>query len=219
MIETKLSLFSLQEELETQQATVTSENSELFFEAGNCSGHIFEETVPEEYLILSDPLNTSDHESIIRTLCSHIGYCNKNNLNAGHPYGAMLDVKELRLGHLDTYAYFFTKVIDRPDGFPHYRKPAGTYAAAYLKGDYYDSEAIYRKIFQWIDNHGFRTGQYSYKEAIIDKLAAASQEEYLTKISCRFFRKAEMSPVSILLFSIETGGLIRLLIAPYNAAS
>lgn len=90
MIETKLSLFSLQEELETQQATVTSENSELFFEAGNCSGHIFEETVPEEYL---------------------------------------------------------------------------------------------------------------------------------TKISCRFFRKAEMSPVSILLFSIETGGLIRLLIAPYNAAS
>lgn len=115
MIETKLSLFSLQEELETQQATVTSENSELFFEAGNCSGHIFEETVPEEYMILSDPLNTSDHESTIRTLCSHIGYCNKNNLNA-------------------------------------------------------------------------------------------SQEEYLTKISCRFFRKAEMSPVSILLFSIETGG-------------
>ena len=122
-----------------------------------------------------------------RNPCSHIGYCNKNNLNAGHPYGAMLDVSELRQGHLDTYAYFFTKVIDRPEDFPFHIKPAGTYAVAYLKGDYYDSEETYRKLFQWIDENGFRTGQYSYKEAIIDELAADSSEEYLTKISVQIF--------------------------------
>ena len=138
-------------------------------------------------MILSDPLNTNDHEAIIHTLCSHIGYCNKNNLNAGHPYGAMLDVSELRQGHLDTYAYFFTKVIDRPEDFPFHITPAGTYAVAYLKGDYYDSEETYRKLFQLIDDNGFRTGQYSYKEAIIDELAADSSEEYLTKISVQIF--------------------------------
>ena len=174
VIETKLALVSLQEKLESNQA-------------GSSTEHIFQEHTPEEYLILSDPLNTNDHEAIIHTLCSHIGYCNKNNLNAGHPYGAMLDVSELRQGHLDTYAYFFTKVIDRPEDFPFHIKPAGTYAVAYLKGDYYDSEETYRKLFQWIDENGFRTGQYSYKEAIIDELAADSSEEYLTKISVQIF--------------------------------
>lgn len=174
VIETKLALVSLQEKLESNQA-------------GSSTEHIFQEHTPEEYMILSDPLNTNDHEAIIHTLCSHIGYCNKNNLNAGHPYGAMLDVSELRQGHLDTYAYFFTKVIDRPEDFPFHIKPAGTYAVAYLKGDYYDSEETYRKLFQWIDENGFRTGQYSYKEAIIDELAADSSEEYLTKISVQIF--------------------------------
>ena len=174
VIETKLALVSLQEKLESNQA-------------GSSTEHIFQEYTPEEYMILSDPLNTNDHEAIIHTLCSHIGYCNKNNLNAGHPYGAMLDVSELRQGHLDTYAYFFTKVIDRPEDFPFHIKPAGTYAVAYLKGDYYDSEETYRKLFQWIDENGFRTGQYSYKEAIIDELAAGSSEEYLTKISVQIF--------------------------------
>lgn len=174
VIETKLALVSLQEKLESNQA-------------GSSTEHTFQEYTPEEYMILSDPLNTNDHEAIIHTLCSHIGYCNKNNLNAGHPYGAMLDVSELRQGHLDTYAYFFTKVIDRPEDFPFHIKPAGTYAVAYLKGDYYDSEETYRKLFQWIDENGFRTGQYSYKEAIIDELAADSSEEYLTKISVQIF--------------------------------
>ena len=174
VIETKLALVSLQEKLESNQA-------------GSSTEHIFQEYTPEEYMILSDPLNTNDHEAIIHTLCSHIGYCNKNNLNAGHPYGAMLDVSELRQGHLDTYAYFFTKVIDRPEDFPFHIKPAGTYAVAYLKGDYYDSEETYRKLFQWIDENGFRTGQFSYKEAIIDELAADSSEEYLTKISVQIF--------------------------------
>lgn len=174
VIETKLALVSLQEKLESNQA-------------GSSTEHIFQEYTPEEYMILSDPLNTNDHEAIIHTLCSHIGYCNKNNLNAGHPYGAMLDVSELRQGHLDTYAYFFTKVIDRPEDFPFHIKPAGTYAVAYLKGDYYDSEETYRKLFQWIDENGFRTEQYSYKEAIIDELAADSSEEYLTKISVQIF--------------------------------
>lgn len=192
VIETKLSLVSLQEKLENMPDSDsalkgTPKPATSVFQVGNSAGHIFQERTPEEYMILSDPLNTNDHEAIIHTLCSHIGYCNKNNLNAGHPYGAMLDVSELRQGHLDTYAYFFTKVIDRPENISFHIKPAGTYAVAYLKGDYYDSEETYRKLFQWIDENGFHTGQYSYKEAVIDELAATSSEEYLTKISVQIF--------------------------------
>ena len=188
VIENKLSLVSLMEKLSTGQGP----GSDCFFQAGSCQGHIFEEETPEEYLILSDPLNTSEHTAIIRTLCSHIGYCYKHNLNAGHPYGAMLDVTELRQGHLDTYSYFFTKVTDRPEGFPFHTKPAGKYAVAYLRGNYYDSGETYRKLFQWIDENGYSTGQYSYKEAVIDELATDSSEEYLTKISLQITGAASL---------------------------
>lgn len=168
VIETKLSLVSLPENMDSHKQVVC-------------------EYVPEEYLVTSAPLNTNHHEQIIQTLCSHIGYCNKHNLNAGHPYGAMLNVKELRQQHFDTYAYFFTKVIDFPKGHPVHIKPAGTYAVAYLKGDYYDSKETYEMLFRWIDENKKQTGTYSYKEAVIDELASDSSDEYLTKISIQVF--------------------------------
>lgn len=181
VVDTKLSLVSLQESLEDQQKNCQEDN--FFFCAGNHSGRIFLETTPEEYLILSDPLNTDAHDQIIQTLCNHIGFCNSHNLNAGHPYGAMQSVDHLRENDLDRYAYFFIKVNTCPKDISCHIKPAGRYAVAYLKGDYYDSQDTYEKLFHWIDEKGLKTGQYSYKEAIIDELASASSDEYLTKIS------------------------------------
>ena len=58
---------------------------------------------------------------------------------------------------------------------------------AYLMGNYYDSKDTYEILFDWIDEHKFKTGKYSYKEAVIDELATASPSEYLTKISIQVF--------------------------------
>ena len=58
---------------------------------------------------------------------------------------------------------------------------------AYLMGNYYFSKATYEKLFDWTDEHKFKTGKYSYKEAVIDELATASPSEYLTKISIQVF--------------------------------
>ena len=58
---------------------------------------------------------------------------------------------------------------------------------AYLMENYYDSKATYEKLFDWTDEHKFKTGKYSYKEAVIDELATASPSEYLTKISIQVF--------------------------------
>ncbi len=185
VVDTKLSLLSLQESLKLRQAKAPEDG--LFFRSEAMTGHIFLEQTPEEYLLLSEPIHSNDHKTIIQALCRHIGYCNHHSLNAGHPYGAMLDVADLRENRLDTYAYFITKVNHRPEGHPFHVKPAGTYAVAYLLGDYYDSEATYAKLFAWIDQNHFQTGQYSYKEAVIDELASASSSEYLTKISIQVF--------------------------------
>lgn len=215
VIENKLSLMSLQEQLEqcgmpassimsecvdigaacADESAAIPENAttdmgaaavsapDYYFEEDSRSGRIYIEETPEEYLILSEPVNSSDHEIIIHTLCEHIGRCNHENLNAGHPYGAMLTVDDLRKAQYDQYAYFFTKVTEQPTGIDYHIKPAGTYAVAYLRGDYYHCRCTYEALFQWIASHHKRTGQYSYKEAVIDELATPNSQDYLTKIS------------------------------------
>lgn len=51
-----------------------------------------------------------------------------------------------------------------------------------------NSKDTYKTLFDWIDQNHFSTGQYSYKEAVIDELATASVKEYVTKISVQVFR-------------------------------
>lgn len=141
------------------------------------------ENFPEEYLIISPRLDTSDHDILFPTLCEHIGYCSHNHLNAGHPYGAMITVQSLSEKHWDTYAYFFTKVQKKPAGHPFHVKPAGKYAVTYLYGNYYNAANAYQKLLDYIANNHYRPGEFSYKEAVLDEIAASDEADYITKIS------------------------------------
>lgn len=141
------------------------------------------EDMPEEFMVLSPRLDTSDHNTLIRALCDHIGYCTHHDLNAGHPYGAMISTKALEQGQWDTYAYFMTKVLDEPLGHPFHRKPAGRYAVIYLKGDYYNSGQAYQTLLSYFQDHHLTPGAYSYKEAVLDELSSARMADYLTRIS------------------------------------
>lgn len=152
-------------------------------EVSGSGGAVCLEESQEEYLVISPRLDTDDHDIIIHAICEHIGYCNHNHLNAGHPYGAMVSTKSLLNGKWDTYAHFFTKVPARPEGHPYHVKPSGIYAVTYLKGDYYDAADAYRALLEWIQENEFTPGEFSYKEAVLDEIAVASKEEYITKIS------------------------------------
>lgn len=143
---------------------------------------ILEET-PEEYLVISPRIDSSSHDDIFGTLCDHIGYCSHNQLNAGHPYGAMLSTQLLSIQEYDTYAHFFTKVMDEPTGHPFHIKPAGLYAVTYLRGNYYNAKDAYDSLFVFIQKNSLHMGEFSYKEAVLDEIAVADASSYITKIS------------------------------------
>ena len=167
VIETKLSLVRLSElpEVSKDDQTVRLEQT------------------PEEYLVISPCLDTDDHDTIIHAICDHIGYCNHNHLNAGHPYGAMVSTESLMHEKWDTYAHFFTKVLKKPQGHPFHIKPAGTYAVTYLKGDYYHASDAYRRLLSYIQEHHYKPGEFSYKEAVLDEIAVETEADYITKLS------------------------------------
>lgn len=137
----------------------------------------------EEYLILSPFIDSNEHSKVINTLYNHLSFCNINNLNVGHPYGAMISCENLSKNNFDTYAYFFTKVISKSESIPYFIKKGGYYITTYLKGDYYNSTPAYNLLLDHAKANNLTITGYSFKEAIIDELAEKSVDEYITKIS------------------------------------
>ena len=138
---------------------------------------------PEEYLIATRRLDTSDHEQLFHAICQHIGYCNHEKLNMGYPYGAVLCVDCLRAGKTDTYAYFITKVVGKPENSECLIKPEGEYAVIYLRGNYYEAEEAYERLFCYLETHSLTAGEFCYKEAIWDEMTVKREADYVTKIS------------------------------------
>lgn len=148
---------------------------------------VFLETQEEEQLlVLSAPIFSDDHDRIFSALCEHIAQCSHYRLNSGYPYGAMLPLSGLRAQDWKTYGYFFTETCQSPEKIPSSIKTcikkAGTYAAIYLRGNYYKSEEAFRKLLAYLDKHRLAPGEFVYKEAVLDELSA-KEEEYLTRIS------------------------------------
>ena len=171
VIHTKLSLL--------HRARVLQDVADLF--------SVFLETQEEEQLlILSAPIFSDNHDRIFSALCEHIAQCSHYRLNSGYPYGAMLPLSGLRAQDWETYGYFFTETCQSPEKIPSSIKTcikkAGTYAAIYLRGNYYKSEEAFRKLLAYLDKHRLAPGEFVYKEAVLDELSA-KEEEYLTRIS------------------------------------
>lgn len=151
-------------------------------------GSVGLEQLPAEYLVISPPINTDDHDQVFAALCSHIGYCSRHRLNAGHPYGAMVSTEFLAREQWGCYSHFFTKVVDEPNGHPCLQKPAGEYAVTYLAGDYYNAAPAFRLLQEYLAQNHLRPGAFCYKEAVLDEVSMADPSGYLTRISVQVFR-------------------------------
>lgn len=147
------------------------------------SNMVLFETIPEEYLVLSDLADSSDHKVVMPILYNHLSTCHREQLNVGHPFGAIISGDSLLNGEFDRYAYFFTKISKPLQSEKLFRKPAGIYATIYLKGDYYETETTYDKLLTAILQEGYAICGFSYKEGIIDEIAEKSVDAYITKIS------------------------------------
>lgn len=167
VIQTKLELLEIGERLEFD-GTVSS---------------VTLESCPEEYLITSPALNSSDNTELFPALCQHISYCCYEDLTTGHPYGAIISVNAARHNLPDTYLYFFTKIAFPSEHHSCMIKPAGTYAVCYLKGDYYDASLAYHALFAFLESNGLTPGEFCYKEAIFDELTVDDETNYITRIS------------------------------------
>lgn len=179
-----LHLKRIEQVIETKLHLVT-EGAKITFVNG-CSAP-FLETCDEEWFISSPYLNTGRHETVFPAICEHIGYVNHNHLNTGHPYGAVMEVENLKKGITDTYAYFVTKTAQNCAGHQMLKKEAGTYAVIYLRGNYYQADNAFHKLISFIETQRLTAGTFCYKEAVWDELTVKTEKEYITRISIPVF--------------------------------
>ncbi len=140
---------------------------------------------PEEYFILSNPIDSNSIEKQQDYLLQHLRYCRKINCISGYPFAAMIHGKDILENNTSTYAFYGTKINSKVDD-PHLHiKEAGEYITTYLYGDYRDHEEVFKLIRDYINKQELNIYGLAYKEAIVDELAAKRKEDYITKVSIR----------------------------------
>lgn len=147
-----------------------------------CGAVSFSE-MPEETLVLSEFVDSADPEAFSGALRRHLTAIRKDGLHSGHPFGAMIDCRHILSGDFSHYAYFFTKVDPTTTSAVLHRKPAGRYAVIHLQGDYRHPEAAYEALLTAIRQRGYTPTGYSYKEGILDEVAAHQPDGFITRIS------------------------------------
>ena len=58
----------------------------------------------------------------------------------------------------------------------------------YLEGDYYKAAQAFQLLKDVFAEHGFRPGEFCYKEAVLDEVSMADPAGYLTRISIQVLR-------------------------------
>lgn len=139
--------------------------------------------VEEEYYVISDVLDTDQHQEIFQNLCQHLQICNTSNYSYGYNYGAVQSTADLFSGKWDYYHFFITKTKNQVFTSPSLVKPAGHYITTYLVGDYYNINQVYQRLLDYIDSNHLQVGPFIYKEAIVEEVLTTDINSYITKLS------------------------------------
>lgn len=144
---------------------------------------IFIENQEEEYIILSNSIDTSKQPYDIDTYMSHASYCYHNNLNIGYSVGSIKNKSLLENGNLNEYSHFYTRVNQDSSNKHIIIKPKGNYVVGYLKGYYDKAPYLYDKLLHYIKENNLTIIGCSYEDVLIDEVAQKNMDEFVLKIS------------------------------------
>lgn len=142
----------------------------------------------EEYFVISEPLYTNDRGILRKKLSQLIQNCMLHRIPSGAPYSAVLTYKmnedsSMKQQYETCYAYYAFQTVRNMQEWPHLIKPEGEYAVFYLRGDFHYADEAIGILLAYCRDHQLRTGEYIYKEAVLDEVSEESPDKYITKIS------------------------------------
>lgn len=139
---------------------------------------------PESYLIYGEAEGTDD-----RTWAEEIGklleFCRQKGIKTPCSIGYLQKKEDIEHGIFDNYRIFYERLDKKPSGIPFQVQPAGNYLTAYHKGRWQEFSETYGKMMDYIHKNNLSPDSCFYEDVILDSLACQSEEDYITKITCR----------------------------------
>ncbi len=183
--EKMLTLFARQEasiQAEIAQLRETSAIMKLYTQmAREALGHGKDELLleerPRERIFLCPPIPAGMNEEDGGIYAYE--YANEQGINLGYPAGILIPQETFTLdAPSPTYHYYF-KTGKKGNAW----KPAGLYAVAYGRGAPDQSEAVYRRLLDFIRNQGLKTVGGAYEEFLLDELAVPDHEQFCVRVA------------------------------------
>ncbi len=153
---------------------------------------VYLEYRPELRMIRSRPVSP-DGSDRYQILGEHIRMRKEMGYLLGHGVGGMVEWKRLLEQGLEkTEETCYYTILDPEDPAETADfLPGGDYLVYYHKGPYVSTWRTYSKIRDYAEQNGLDLDDWTYEEGLIDELAEADPEEYITEILVRIRRTGE----------------------------
>ena len=134
----------------------------------------------EESILIGPQIDYSDGTTIEEGLLNFYKHWNvaDSDLDLNYPVWAIFSEERVKRGDWVGPDKFYFKMPDAPD-----RKPAGLYLTGYTRGYYGASDALYKKLMAYIEEHGLEICGPSYEMFPLNELSIPAPHNYLMRIS------------------------------------
>lgn len=135
--------------------------------------------LPEEAFILGDVNDYRNARNDYDALHSFYNEISERrpDVNLSHPIWALFSEERIKRNDwvLPDRYYFYT-----PEG--HDRRPAAHYAIGYTRGGYGQTDGLYRRLLDYIDQNGFEICGDAYEEYPLNEVCISNDENYLIRV-------------------------------------
>ncbi len=99
---------------------------------------------------------------------------------SGYPAGVIVEQEDLLNRNGDRMSYMFSRMQTHVE--PQHYMPAGYYLVSYARADYGDTDKIYPRMFDYIEQQGYIINGHAYEEYVQDEISLHNPDEYLARI-------------------------------------
>jgi DNA-binding transcriptional MerR regulator len=134
----------------------------------------------EESILLGPRIDYSGGKSIEEAILDFYKYCARMDpgMDLNYPVWALFDESRVKRRDWRGPDQFYFRMPGAPDV-----KPAGFYAVGYGRGYYGESDALYKKLLEYIDENGLEIRGPAYETYPLNEISVSDDNNYLMKIS------------------------------------
>lgn len=133
-----------------------------------------------ESIFLGPPIDYSDGKSPERAILDFYKYCNRldKNIDLNYPVWGLFSEERIKRRDWVGPDRFYFNMPDAPD-----RKPEGLYLTGYARGHYGQSDALYKRLLTYIDEHDLEICGPTYETYPLNEISILDPNNYLMRIS------------------------------------